>query len=126
MHLPSFAPGQYLTVRVPLGEDGDSRGADLYRVLGSGRSALPDQRQARTGGGRESAPGLMSNRLHDHLQTGDLIEAKAPRGQFALDAAETRPAVLLAGGVGITPMMSMLRHVVQEGVRTRNMRGRSC
>ena len=61
--------------------------------------------------------GLVSTHLHS-LREGDLIEARSPAGGFTIDAAERRPAVLLAAGVGITPMLAMLRHLVHEGTRT--------
>ncbi|GJG97604.1 pyridoxamine 5'-phosphate oxidase family protein [Cupriavidus pauculus] len=67
--------------------------------------------------------GLVSAHLHDTLQVGSVIEARAPAGQFVVDAAERRPAVLLAAGVGITPLLAMLRHVVYEGLRKRRVRG---
>lgn len=66
--------------------------------------------------------GLASAYLHDSVRVGDLIEARAPGGEFTIDASERRPAVLLAAGVGITPMVAMLRHVVYEGFRTRSIR----
>ncbi|GJH14179.1 pyridoxamine 5'-phosphate oxidase family protein [Caballeronia novacaledonica] len=66
--------------------------------------------------------GLVSSHLHDNVRVGDVIEARAPAGQFTIDAFEHRPAVLLAAGVGVTPMLSMLRHVVYEGLRTRRVR----
>ncbi|MEM5342168.1 pyridoxamine 5'-phosphate oxidase family protein [Paraburkholderia azotifigens] len=66
--------------------------------------------------------GLVSSHLHDNLRVGDIIEARAPAGQFTIDAFERRPAVLLAAGVGVTPMLAMLRHVVYEGLRTRRVR----
>ena len=56
------------------------------------------------------------------MRPGDTIEAKAPSGDFFIDPAEARPAVLIAGGVGITPMVSMASHVVNEGRRTRYFR----
>jgi ferredoxin-NADP reductase/predicted pyridoxine 5'-phosphate oxidase superfamily flavin-nucleotide-binding protein len=65
--------------------------------------------------------GLASTHLHG-LKVGDVIEARAPAGQFTLDAAERRPAVLMAAGIGITPMLAMLRHIVYEGQRTRHTR----
>jgi len=65
--------------------------------------------------------GLVSNHLHG-LRAGDLIEARAPAGQFTIDAGEQRPAVLLAAGIGITPMLAMLRQIVYEGLRTRRIR----
>ncbi|MGY4476402.1 ferredoxin-NADP reductase [Bradyrhizobium sp. USDA 3364] len=66
--------------------------------------------------------GLVSQHLHDNVHVGDIIEARAPAGGFTIDAREKRPAVLLAGGVGITPLLAMLRHVVYEGLRTRGIR----
>ncbi len=66
--------------------------------------------------------GKGSQLLHS-LEPGDEIEAMAPGGAFVIDAMErSRPAVLIAAGIGITPMLSMLRHVVQEGDRTRHRR----
>ncbi|MGK3124621.1 pyridoxamine 5'-phosphate oxidase family protein [Candidatus Pantoea formicae] len=66
--------------------------------------------------------GVVSRYLHDHLQVGDQIETRAPAGDFIIDAQETRPAVLIAAGVGITPMLAMLRHLVYEGRRKQRMR----
>lgn len=65
--------------------------------------------------------GLASRHLHD-LAVGDIIEARAPAGGFTLDALEARPAVLLGAGVGVTPMIAMLRHIVYEGLRKRRVR----
>ncbi|AIR84991.1 pyridoxamine 5'-phosphate oxidase family protein [Pantoea rwandensis] len=66
--------------------------------------------------------GVVSRYLHDHLRVGDQIETRAPAGDFTIDAQETRPAVLMAAGVGITPMLAMLRHLVYEGRRKQRMR----
>jgi uncharacterized protein len=66
--------------------------------------------------------GLVSNYLHDQCSVGDIIEAKAPAGAFTIDAMERRPAVLLAAGVGVTPILAMLRHIVFEGLRKRHIR----
>ena len=66
--------------------------------------------------------GAVSRHLHDSIRVGDVIEARAPDGQFTIDPFETRPAVLLAGGIGITPLLAMLRHVVYEGLRRQRMR----
>lgn len=66
--------------------------------------------------------GIVSSHLHAALQVGRVIEARAPAGQFTVDTAERRPAVLLAAGVGVTPMLAMLRHIVYEGLRTRRVR----
>lgn len=66
--------------------------------------------------------GAVSRHLHDHVREGDIVEARAPAGDFTIDARATRPAVLLAGGVGITPLLAMLRHIVYEGVRRQQVR----
>ncbi|MGK3128322.1 pyridoxamine 5'-phosphate oxidase family protein [Pantoea sp. C8B4] len=66
--------------------------------------------------------GVVSRYLHDHLQVGDRLETRAPAGDFTIDAQEARPAVLMAAGVGITPMLAMLRHLVYEGRRKQRMR----
>ncbi len=66
--------------------------------------------------------GTVSTHLHDTLRVGDVVEARAPAGVFTIDAHAKRPAVLLAGGIGITPLLAMLRHVVYEGLRTRGIR----
>jgi ferredoxin-NADP reductase/predicted pyridoxine 5'-phosphate oxidase superfamily flavin-nucleotide-binding protein len=66
--------------------------------------------------------GRVSAYLHDTLKAGDVIEARAPAGDFTIDPFERRPAVLMAAGVGITPMLAMLRHVVYEGLRKRRVR----
>jgi ferredoxin-NADP reductase len=54
-------------------------------------------------------PGVSSSHFHDRVQVGDVLQVKAPSGHFYIDPDPTVPAVLVAGGIGITPMMSMLR-----------------
>ncbi len=66
--------------------------------------------------------GRVSRALHDALRVGDTIETRAPAGSFTVDAKGERPAVMLAGGIGITPLLAMLRHIVHEGLRTREIR----
>ena len=56
------------------------------------------------------------------LNVGDRIEARAPVGNFTIDASQSRPVVLLGAGIGITPMLSMIRHLSHEGHRTHHLR----
>jgi hypothetical protein len=65
--------------------------------------------------------GQASSLMHQ-LSVGDHIEARPPAGSFTIDAQARRPAILLAAGVGITPMVAMMRHLVYEGRRTRYQR----
>jgi len=62
----------------------------------------------------EFPPGLSSNYFHDHIQVGDVLRVKAPAGHFFIDPDPNVPAVLVGGGIGITPMMSMLRWCIAQ------------
>lgn len=56
--------------------------------------------------------GLVSRTLHATLRTGSQLAINRPAGQFVYPAHDDRPLVLVAGGIGITPLLSMLRHAV--------------
>jgi ferredoxin-NADP reductase len=114
--LPDFRPGQFLTFVlqvVDVARQGERRSVtrcyslsdapapDHYRVSIK-RVPAPSDRP-------DLAPGVSSNHFHDHVQVGDVLQVKAPSGHFHIDPAPNVPAVLVAGGIGITPMMSMLR-----------------
>lgn len=58
--------------------------------------------------------GLVSGFLHDSVAIGDLLEVAAPQGTFYLPTESRKPVVLLSGGVGITPMLSMVEAIAQE------------
>lgn len=105
-------PGQHLPIRVTV--TGEPKPLVRTYTL----SLAPSDEAYRISVKRE---GRASSILHE-LRAGDTIEVRAPAGNFTIDAAERRPAVLLAAGIGITPMLAMLRHIVYEGARTRYMR----
>ncbi len=113
---PTFKPGQFLTVKA------DIKGQKQIRTYTL--SSAPTDPHYRISVKRETSTdnnvpdGIFSNYLHDNLNIGDTLYAKAPCGDFTFDTTEKRPAVLLAGGVGITPMVSMVRHALKEGMRT--------
>ncbi|MGF1866200.1 NO-inducible flavohemoprotein [Enterovibrio norvegicus] len=52
--------------------------------------------------------GIVSNYLHDHLNVGDAVKLAPPSGDFFLEASKDTPVALISGGVGLTPMLSML------------------
>lgn len=112
--LPSFEAGQFLTLRTTPAEGPPQ--TRTYTI-----SSAPGDAGYRISVKREPG-GLVSGHLHETLRVGDLVEVKAPKGRLRLDASETRPAVLFAGGIGITPMISMVRHALNEGVRVRHTR----
>lgn len=106
--LKPFEAGQFLTLRVtPEGEE--SPIIRTYTV-----SSAPHDDHYRISVKREDE-GLVSRHLHDVIKSGDHIDIKAPRGSFYIDPKETRSAVLIAGGVGVTPMISMARHIAKSG-----------
>ena len=59
-------------------------------------------------------PGVSSAHFHDRVHEGDVLQVKAPSGHFFIDEDANAPAVFIAGGIGITPMMSMLRWCAAE------------
>ncbi|RDJ13447.1 pyridoxamine 5'-phosphate oxidase family protein [Rhizobium grahamii] len=105
--------GQHLPIRV------STAGAASPLVRTYTISSAPSDSVYRISVKRE---GLVSTHLHDVIREGDIIDVRAPAGAFTIDAAERRPAVLLAAGIGITPLLAMLRHIVYEGLRTRRIR----
>ena len=111
--IPAFHSGQHLPVRVvPSGD-----GVEVIRTYSI--SSAPSDAFLRISVKRQ---GLVSTYLHDHFQVGSIVQARGPQGTFVVDASVQRPLVLLAAGVGVTPLLSMLRHVVYEGQRTRRTR----
>ncbi|MBL0843139.1 pyridoxamine 5'-phosphate oxidase family protein [Pseudomonas mediterranea] len=111
--LPRFEPGQHLPVRVLL-EGQQTPVIRTYSV-----SSSPSDEFLRISVKRD---GSVSSHLHERIQVGDWIEARAPQGDFTVQASERRPLVLLGAGVGITPLLSMLREVVYQGKRINRMR----
>ena len=116
--LPAFKPGQYLTFQLDLpGRDkplvrcyslSDSpHQKEYYRVTIKKEKSPPDK--------PELPPGAGSSYFSDTVKEGDILNVKAPTGHFFLDMAKTNPIVLLAGGVGITPMLSMASAIAASG-----------
>ncbi|WP_322551629.1 NO-inducible flavohemoprotein (plasmid) [Priestia megaterium] len=104
--IASYQAGQYLTIKVqPKGENhthirhyslSDAPGKDYYRI-----SVKREEK------------GVVSNYLHQDIQEGDFLAVSAPAGDFVLESKKT-PAVLISGGVGLTPMISMLNTIVEQ------------
>ena len=110
--LPAFLPGQFLTfglvIANPMG------GAAKFIVRCYSLSDRHDPDHYRVGIKRMRAasadlpPGLSSNYFHDQVREGDVLAIKAPSGHFHIDVHGGGPVVLIAGGIGITPIFSML------------------
>ncbi len=104
-HLPPFIPGQYISVRVAI------PGNDHLHIRQYSLSNAPGEEFYRISVKREDCPekGLVSNFLHDSVEVGMSIEISAPAGEFVLKPENEHPLVLISAGVGITPLMSMLK-----------------
>ena len=102
---PRFAAGQHLPIRITT-----TAGDTLLRTYSL--SSAPSDGQLRIS---VKAQGLVSRHLHEQVQVGDLLEVRPPLGSFTLNSDTHRPLVLIGAGVGITPLLSMLREQVALG-----------
>ncbi len=113
-----FVPGQFLVFKLPAPNE---RG---FLLRNYSISSAPSRRGFyRITVKRESAPGAAlpdgagSCYLHDQVAVGDILIADGPRGEFQLDRTSARPVVLLSGGVGLTPVVSMLHALTADSGR---------
>jgi nitric oxide dioxygenase len=125
--LPTFLPGQYVSVQVPLPQI-----EGLFQSRQFSLSQAPSHTQYRVSVKREHTvagaapediklgkiPGVVSNLLHDRYNVGDEVQMSAPQGAFHLDerhaGADDVPIVLLSAGVGATPNMAILQVLLQH------------
>lgn len=97
-----FSAGQFLTVRLLI--DGKPH-VRCYSI-----SSAPHTRGYLEISVRRQ--GLVSGTLHATLRAGSALTINRPGGQFVYPQGDDRPLALMAGGIGITPLLSMLRHAV--------------
>ncbi len=64
---------------------------------------------------KRERPSVSSGYMHDCVRTGDLLAISAPAGRFTFTGAESNRIVLIAGGVGITPLMAKVRYLTDVG-----------
>lgn len=109
--IAQYEPGQYITLRVK--PDGEQYSHIRHYTL----STAPGQNYYKISVKREDATdtkpeGVVSSWLHRHAEVGTVVELSAPAGSFTLDLNNEQPLVLISGGVGLTPMISMLETVL--------------
>jgi nitric oxide dioxygenase len=112
--LPDFQPGQYVSVQRFIPEWGlsqprqyslsDAPGKDWLRISVKREVALGD-----------APAGKVSGQLHAELAAGDILQVSPPFGDFVLHQDRETPVVLISAGVGQTPLLSMLKHLVESG-----------
>jgi ferredoxin-NADP reductase len=119
--LPVFKPGQFLTFRLQLEDPVRHESRNVVRCYSLSDRPNPDY--YRVSIKRASPPaehpdvpaGLSSSFFHDRVQEGTRLMVKAPSGHFHLMMDEPLPIVLVGGGIGITPMLSILNTVMFSG-----------
>ena len=112
--LKPFKPGQFLTFSLPVSPErsvtrcyslSDAPHPQHFRITVK-RAVAPDHLP-------DVLPGVASSHLHDQVQVGAVLAVRAPSGHFFLHTDSEVPVVLIGGGIGITPMMSMLAWSLQ-------------
>jgi ferredoxin-NADP reductase len=118
--LPDYKPGQFLTFSLLLPAGPGTVARTVTRCYSLSDSPAPGHYRVTIK--RVVAPaeptgvpdGAASNFFHDHVHAGHTLQMRAPSGHFHLDTDSLTPVVLIAGGIGITPMMCMLRWCAQH------------
>lgn len=101
----SYLPGQFMTLHiVPSGIPARRS----YTI-----ASTPTWRDRIEITVKREGQGLVSRWLHGELNVGDEVEIEAPNGTFFFSGEETESVVLIGGGVGITPMMSVVRYLTE-------------
>jgi len=110
--VPKFIAGQYivLTVDVPGTEHKHTRNYSLSDCNNKDYLRISVKKE------ELSPEGIVSNYLHTNIIKGDVLSIGVPSGDFVLNNSD-KPAVLLAGGVGITPLMSMYKTILKDSKR---------
>jgi anaerobic selenocysteine-containing dehydrogenase/ferredoxin-NADP reductase len=107
--LPEFLPGQHVLVSLP-----DGPLARAYSLTAPpdapGRLSIAVRWDAES---REAGQKASLSRAIQRLRAGDEVLLKAPSGVFTLPVTSTRPVILIANGIGITPFVSYLEAVAR-------------
>jgi nitric oxide dioxygenase len=108
-----FKPGQYISIAIDVPRLG------LQQIRQYSLSDAPNGTRYRISVKRENegdaeSAGYVSNLLHDYVERGSVVRITPPFGPFHVDMAATTPVVLISGGVGLTPLVSMLKAVLKK------------
>lgn len=104
-HWTGFQPGQFVSVRVPVNGVYCERCYSLTSDPAEGLIEIAVKKQP---------GGKVSTWLHESLQVGDVLDLGAVGGEFVLPQQLDRPALMIAGGSGITPIYSLTRALLQR------------
>lgn len=109
--LPSFLPGQYLSVAVDL--PSGIRQLRQYSLSDSPSKDYLKISVKREPASDKTPAGQVSNWLHDNVRAGSTLDISAPCGDFHPDTQSDEPIVLLSAGIGLTPMISTLNRIAE-------------
>jgi ferredoxin-NADP reductase len=102
----TYLPGQFITVTIV------SDGVPVRRSYTIASS--PTRRDSCEITVKREQYGVVSQYLHDQVHIGDLVQLIGPSGKFTFTGQESDSLVLIAGGVGVTPMMSVIRYLTDR------------
>ncbi|KAG7009561.1 hypothetical protein G7Y79_00002g006760 [Physcia stellaris] len=119
--LPSYHPGQYISIRttVPQLNHLQSRQYSLSDAPSPTHYRISVKKEAGLSLSDPAAlahPGYVSNVLHDSKHVGDTLQVSHPAGEFYYTSSDddSKPIALISAGVGLTPMLSILRTRTQK------------
>ncbi|WP_414450311.1 NO-inducible flavohemoprotein [Burkholderia sp. 22PA0099] len=116
---PKFEPGQFVSIKRYVGDLGvdQPRQYSLSDAPNGKWLRISVKREAGHAAGSVPAvpAGKISLQLHDGVEVGAIVEVTAPAGDFTLSREAGKPVVLISGGVGITPMVSMATTLAASG-----------
>ncbi|WP_110113553.1 NO-inducible flavohemoprotein [Bacillus sp. CGMCC 1.16541] len=108
--LATFAPGQYVSVKLSVPHEtythirqyslSDAPGKNYYRITVKRETGVEE--------------GVVSTYLHEQVKEGDILPLSAPAGDFVYEANGEKPVVFITAGVGITPVVSMMKQLVKD------------
>ncbi|OUL68133.1 FAD-binding oxidoreductase [Paraburkholderia hospita] len=119
--LTPFVAGQFVTVRLP--SPSGERLLRTYSLSGDPANNTRWRISVKHEQGSDAVPaGRGSSYLHERVHAGDELELAGPSGAFVCGDDITRPVVLMSGGVGLTPLVSMLHRLrAMDGAHSRRV-----
>jgi len=117
--LPSFKPGQHLkfVLNIPGLPNPVRRCYSLSSSPRTDHYRVSIKKLSAPIGIPNASPGMSSSYFVDQLDAGDILNIEAPSGHFYLNTDLPRPVVLIAGGIGITPLLSMLYTICESEIK---------
>lgn len=110
--IASYQAGQYLTLKAEIKGRRIRTSAITVFLMRPAKmiTEFPSNAKTHTGTHRQ---GLSPAILHNQVQIGDILKFSAPAGDFVINSTDL-PLVLISGGVGITPLLSMLNTTAEQ------------